>query len=121
MVALAAFVIVYTMFNPSESGFFPRCPFRMLTGLECPGCGSQRAIHNLLNLRLGAAIGENLLLVVFIPYIIAGFVFDMLKNPSPRVVMWRKRLFGVTAIWIILTVLILFWVLRNIPFFGEWI
>ena len=25
------------------------CPFKAMTGLDCPGCGATRAIHQLLN------------------------------------------------------------------------
>lgn len=119
LLGLAAVVVIYTLFNPGESGFFPRCPFRWATGLECPGCGSQRAIHHLLHLRIGDAMGENLLLVVFIPYLILGFAFDMVREPSPGMARRRKRLFGTRAIAVVLTVIILFWVLRNIPFFAP--
>ena len=114
-IGLGLLTLVYMLFNPSENAFFPKCPFRWVTGLECPGCGSQRAIHHLLHLRVGAAMGENLLLVVSIPYLIAGFIFDLIKNPSPGIAIWHKRLFGINAIIIISVVIVLFWILRNIP------
>lgn len=121
LLGLVVVVVVYTLFNPGESGFFPRCPFRWLIGLECPGCGSQRAVHHLLHLRIGAAMGENILLVIFIPYLVVGFIFDMTKNPSPQMAVWRKRLYGTRAIAVVLTVIILFWVLRNIPYFADYL
>lgn len=118
---LIVLIVVYALFNPAEGGYFPRCPFRMLTGLECPGCGSQRAVHNLLNLNVRQAARENVLLVIAIPYVITGFVFDMIKEPSPEAAKWRKRLFGTKAIWVVLTLIIVFTVLRNIPFSGKYI
>ncbi|MDE7397749.1 MAG: DUF2752 domain-containing protein, partial [Muribaculum sp.] len=39
--------VIYAVFDPTLP-WFPKCLFRQLTGLECPGCGSQRAIHALL-------------------------------------------------------------------------
>ncbi len=36
--------ILYRTHNPSGNIYFPKCPFRELTGLKCPGCGSQRAV-----------------------------------------------------------------------------
>ena len=114
--ALTLLVVIYKFFNPVENGYFPKCPFRTLTGFKCPGCGSQRAIHHLLNFNLTGAVHENVLLVISIPYLVTGFIFDMIKNPGPSVVKWRKRLFGTKAIFIVLTVIILFWVCRNIQF-----
>ncbi|PYV86056.1 MAG: hypothetical protein DMG90_22080 [Acidobacteria bacterium] len=35
--------------NPASSGIFPPCPFLWLTGFYCPGCGSLRALHQLLH------------------------------------------------------------------------
>ena len=46
---MAILTIVYLIFDPAKSAWFPRCPFLVLTGLKCPGCGSQRVIHSLLN------------------------------------------------------------------------
>lgn len=109
------FIIIYQRFNPSDSNLFPKCPFRIVTGYECAGCGSQRAIHYLLNLNVGAAFRENPLLVTSIPYIITGFIFDIWQNKqSPTYILWRKRLFGLTAIYLVLFIVITFWILRNI-------
>lgn len=43
--------------NPSAT--FLKCPFHQLTGLQCPLCGSQRAMHHLLHLRLEQAVACN--------------------------------------------------------------
>src|SRR5688572_26415576 len=41
--------LLYFYVNPSTSVLFPRCLFFSITSLHCPGCGSQRAIHELLH------------------------------------------------------------------------
>ena len=56
-VALAAvlcfvFFALFYLYNPAECRFFLPCLFRSLTGLRCPGCGMQRAIHLLLHGRV---------------------------------------------------------------------
>jgi hypothetical protein len=107
-------VILYKTYNPYGNIYFPKCPFRELTGLKCPGCGSQRAIHYLLNFDILNAIKENVIFVLSIPYILTGLVFDTLKKPNEKVLKWRKVLFGQKAIFLILTVIIAFWILRNI-------
>ena len=48
-VALMAATYVVGRYNPETAGFYPQCPSKLLTGYECPGCGSLRGIHALLN------------------------------------------------------------------------
>lgn len=110
-----ALIAVYKTYNPSSSELFPKCPFYATTGLKCPGCGSQRAVHHLLNFNILGALKENLLLVISIPYLILGFYIELTPNKTDRVIALRKKLFGLNAIYIILTVVILFWILRNTP------
>ena len=57
LIALAA---VYFLFDPYTGIFFPKCIFRMLTGWECPGCGSQRALHSLLHGDIVTALRQNM-------------------------------------------------------------
>jgi len=36
--------------NPNQPGnLLPKCPFKLLTGLNCPGCGATRMVHALLH------------------------------------------------------------------------
>ena len=112
--ALLLFVWVYKNYNPIDYGWFPKCPFRALTGLLCPGCGSQRAVHNLLNLDIKGAFKENGLLVLAIPYMLVGLVFELTKPRSVSLLKWRKTLFGVGAIKFILVLVIVFWIGRNL-------
>lgn len=107
-------IIVYKVYNPIENIYFPKCAFKEFTGYKCPGCGSQRAIHYLLNFDIGNAINENILLVLSIPYLLLGFFFDLIKNPNDKILKWRKILFGTVAIYIILLIIVSFWILRNI-------
>ena len=41
----------------------PICPFKAVTGLDCPGCGGTRAAHQLFTGHLGAAADLNVLAV----------------------------------------------------------
>jgi len=74
IIILVFLVWVFFNFSPEENDFFPKCPFLILTGLKCPGCGSQRAVHYLLNLEIYNAFQQNKLIVIFIPYLIANFI-----------------------------------------------
>jgi hypothetical protein len=59
--------LVLFWFDPSRSPFYPTCQFHRLTGLQCPGCGSLRAMHQLLHGHVAAALHFNALLVVSLP------------------------------------------------------
>jgi hypothetical protein len=52
---------------------FPVCPFRLLTGWNCPLCGSLRMTHDVLHGALTAAVNDNVLVLVGIP-VMAGWV-----------------------------------------------
>lgn len=55
--------------NPEDpAAGFLKCPFHQLTGLQCPLCGAQRAVHHLLHLRLGRAFASNPWLVAIAVY-----------------------------------------------------
>lgn len=113
IISVSILVILYKTYNPTGNIYFPKCPFMELTGFKCPGCGSQRAIHYLLNADIFNAINENAILVISIPYLLTGIAFDAIKKPNDNMLRWRKTLFGGKAIFVILTIVIAFWILRN--------
>ena len=100
-------------FNPSEHSFYPFCVFYRTTGLLCPGCGGLRSMHQLLHGHLAAAFRCNALLVSSLPAVLflgARFIQARLTNrPFPLVCRpaW---------LWAGLVVMVLFGVLRNLPF-----
>src|SRR5258708_14695303 len=69
LLALAGGSVVLFLFNPSEWGFYPFCFFHRVTGLLCPGCGSLRAMHQLLHGQLAEAFHFNALFVLSLPLI----------------------------------------------------
>jgi hypothetical protein len=54
-------------FDPNGGGFYPVCLFHQATGLLCPGCGSLRAMHQLLHGHVLAAFEFNPLLLLCLP------------------------------------------------------
>lgn len=102
--------ILYTFGNPLF------CVFYRLTGLYCPGCGSGRASAALLHLDFAAALGYNLLYVLLLPFI----VYYLLKQYI--ILVFRKDVLPMFSIdglaaKMVLAVILIFWVLRNIPIF----
>jgi uncharacterized protein DUF2752 len=65
--------VVLAAFDPRTDGFYPRCPFRAVTGRACAGCGITRGLHKLLTGHPVAALRLNLLLVVLVPAALYGY------------------------------------------------
>ena len=57
-------LFVLWRFEPAGQFFFPRCWLYQTTGLQCPGCGTTRALHALLHGDVVAALRLNGLAVV---------------------------------------------------------
>jgi len=54
--------------DPHRAGFlFPGCPFKLLTGWNCPACGGLRMTHDLLHGDIGAAVVDNVFLTIGLP------------------------------------------------------
>jgi len=55
---------------PAHSSFYPPCVLHKLTGLHCPGCGSTRSAHELLNGHVSEAANKNLLFLIALPFLV---------------------------------------------------
>lgn len=107
MLLLAAGAWILFTFPPAAHSFYPRCVFRTVTGLECPGCGSTRALHALLHGRIGEAFRFNpLLFAVMIAAACALPAF--LRGETPRFL--TTRWFG----WGSVAIVSGWWVARNL-------
>ena len=102
---------VYFAVDPASSDVFPRCTFLTLTGYKCPGCGSQRAIHVLLNGDVAGAFRYNAMLLVAIPWIALCLFAESRRTRDPRL---YARLNAPLLIWLFLVMVLLWWLLRNI-------
>lgn len=111
LAALLVLGVVYFALDPSTSGIFPRCVFLSLTGYKCPGCGSQRAIHALLNGDVTGAFRYNAFLLIAIPWIALCLFAESWRVRNPRL---YARLNSPLLIWLFLAALLIWWLLRNI-------
>ncbi len=50
------------------------CPFKALTGLDCPGCGSTRSLGALTRFDVAAALDHNVLVPFALVFVVASFV-----------------------------------------------
>ena len=76
--------VVYYYIDPSKYLFIPKCPIKLITGFDCPGCGFQRALHATLNGDIVEAIQYNLFLVIAIPltliWLVIYFIIDRIEE-----------------------------------------
>lgn len=104
-------VLLYFSFSPEKGLFFPKCPLYQYLGIYCSGCGSQRAIHDLLHLRIGDAISHNVLLLP------ALFVLMQHGLVKTKVLKSKSFLNYRYAPIIVLIVVLLFMFLRNLKMY----
>ncbi len=109
-----AFIYIYKNYDPMEHSFFPACPIKALTGFDCPGCGSQRAIHAILNGNFKAAVNSNPLIMFLIPYLILNLYFITRPFLTAKQLRWRNFLFGYPAMIVLSIITLLFTILRNL-------
>lgn len=110
LLAMLAAAVLYAVYryDPSHTGWMPKCVFRMLTGLDCPSCGSTRALHELLHCNFAAGIRYNPFILVSWPILAVVVLYTVCR---PRGI--RPRWFW----WLIYAYIALYmtwWVVRNI-------
>lgn len=93
-VALLTLCAFYYAFDPSLTAWSPRCMVHTLTGLECPGCGSQRMLHALLHGDIASAWRYNPFLLCMLP-VIAFFAFSALTRKRYPTLYMRLHSFTV--------------------------
>ena len=85
IVAAASCALLALYFiNPIDYVWMPKCPVKMIFGIDCPGCGFQRAVHALLHGRIIEAVGYNLFLVVALPYLMIILLSDYMREGKLR-------------------------------------
>ncbi len=98
---------------PTEGSYYPGCMFHRLTGWHCPGCGMTRCLYHLLHGDLGKAVGDNILLLVAIPFLVYWGLRTWVA-----LITGRSLRTGRIPTWLTSTLVgavLVFWVVRNIP------
>jgi hypothetical protein len=115
LIGMLLIAVLFFILDPNEQVIFPRCIFYSLSGDYCPGCGSQRAIHNLLHLNFSGVVQNNIL---FLPAVLA-IIYHYLYPTLNRLFNWRlpNIFYMKNTPWIIFGIILLFWLLRNLPFY----
>ena len=103
--AAGAAGLLFFLIDPATQPLLPPCLFHAFTGLYCPGCGATRALHQMANGNLVAALRLNALLVLGLPL---GCLLAIRRKRYPLPAWCLRTLFVCIA---------LFGFARNIPLF----
>lgn len=98
--------------DPNATGSYGFCPFRALTGWDCPFCGGLRGTYALLHGDVPAALDHNILLPgLLVAIAVIGWRWWRGSMPS-----WPTASRG-TRFWVVAPIVLLcvFWVARNLP------
>ena len=115
LVALSVPAVATVLYfcDPAGAPVWAQCPFHLISGLHCPGCGSIRALHALVHGEVAAALGFNALAMTALPFLAWPWLSNVSlalrgrRLPEPVLPRWVG--------WGVLAVVLAFWVLRNIP------
>jgi Protein of unknown function (DUF2752). len=119
LLSLAGLLLLtaYYLFDPAVHPF-PQCPSYWLTGLQCPGCGSQRALHQLLHGHFREALQHNSLMVVGLPYVLFGLLLEYTAW-GRRQESLKRKWYGRTAARIAFAAIVVFTIGRNLVSLGS--
>lgn len=95
--------------DPHRPGaLFPACPFKLLTGWNCPACGGLRMTHDLLHGDLPAAVVDNVFLLVGLPMVALWWLWRRRRG---------QRAFTPAVVALITIAAVMWTVVRNLPGF----
>lgn len=109
--AVMAAATAYYIFDPAESEWAPKCMFHIVTGWECPGCGSQRMLHALMHGNLKAAWEANAFLLCATPILALVAFSAIFRTRLPGL---YRRVNSLPSIIIIAVALVAWTIGRNV-------
>lgn len=111
IVLMAILFMVYFFVDPMEVKWMPRCIWKVATGTDCPGCGSQRMVHALTHGDLRTAWQANAYALCMLPLV--GFMLwlELFRKEYPRI---YGRFHSPVVIWVLTGSVFIWWILRNV-------
>ena len=110
---LVVVLAVLTLVDPAQSIWIQKCPVKLLTGLQCPGCGFQRAAHALLHGDVLGAFRFNWFLLYAVPYLLVLIAerFFLRGKWQLKIRQWAE---DNRVVWSYVVVYFVWFVVRNI-------
>ncbi|MFE7647023.1 DUF2752 domain-containing protein [Streptomyces phaeoluteigriseus] len=103
--------------DPNEPGHYPVCPLLQVTGLHCPGCGGLRSAHAFAHGDLVTALHANAMAVAAYAVFAVLWTVWVVRVARGRPVRIEP---GPVQLWTLGALLLVFTVVRNLPY-GGWL
>jgi len=110
---IATVAAVLLRFPPAQSSFYPRCPIYECFHLQCPGCGTTRALAAVLRGHFSEAMHSNALVTLLLP--VAAFYGALWYRRLLRGDTMRWPQPPQAAIYCAFGIAAVFAILRNLP------
>jgi hypothetical protein len=110
---LAAALLLCAALAILPASFFPPCPIHEYLGSLCPGCGATRALTALLHGHLRAALQQNALFVLLLPFALAIAIESYRRAIRPGPFRWPQP--PAPALYATLAATAIFTIARNLP------
>jgi len=107
--------VAVAMIDPHTPGRWPTCPSLTLFGVFCPGCGALRAMNALTRFDLVGVWNMNPLIFLGVPLVIFLWASWMRRSITGA----PRRVMPAIWLWALFALIVVFAVLRNIPFFAP--
>ena len=103
--------------DPNQSGHYPTCPTKLVTGFDCPFCGGLRCTRSLLTGNITGAIDHNALVVLLAPFAVVAWVLWVRRawiGPRTDRVPWSRTQVRLLT-WSVVAVAVAWTIFRNLP------
>ena len=112
ILACLIIVYIYYFFDPKVTQWMPKCAFKLLTGMDCPACGNQRALHSLLHREFSEAFQDNPFFILSLPYMVLLVV--SWKSNFGVLVKIRSIVQSRVVVSVYVVAICCWWILRNV-------
>ncbi len=105
---IGGYLFLLLLVRSPTYGHFTTCPFKLATGIPCPGCGMGRATVALSRGDIGTSLHYNLLCIPFtlgILILLVWMTADLLKNKEtiyPYLMRPTNRVVGIALLIVVL-------------------
>ena len=112
-IALSLLILagVYFFVDPMQAKWLPRCIWKVATGTDCPGCGSQRMAHALMHGDFRTAWKANSYALCMLPLIGTMLWLELFREKHHRL---YRKVHSPVVIWSLVASVLIWWIARNL-------
>lgn len=110
-VLFAVLAVVYFFFDPMDAVWMPKCLWKLTTGTDCPGCGSQRMAHALVHGEFREAWQANAFAMCMLPVIAFLLLLECFRERYPRLYL---KVHSPVLICMLAGSVLCWWIVRNL-------